>query len=180
MISSRVPKRYALALFKEGKEKNKLDTLKEDLSQLSKIYEESLGFRKLIHSPVVPAKVKKEAFTDIFKNTLSNITFNFLALLISAGRENLLMDIIEYFGQTLDDFNGIVRGEVFSVVPLSEEEIKELKINLDKMTGKNVVLKQSRDESLLGGFIVKIKDRVFDASLRNQLDRMGEYLVDTP
>ena len=48
------------------------------------------------------------------------------------------------------------------------------------MTGKNVVLKQSRDESLLGGFIVKIKDRVFDASLRNQLDRMGEYLVDTP
>lgn len=177
MINSRVSKRYAQALFKEGKDKDKLDSLREDLLQLAKLYEESPEFRKLVNSPVVPSKVKKESFREIFKDKLNEITFNFLELLISAGRENLLMDIIEFYGQILDDYNGIVRGEVYSVVPLSEDEIEALKKNLEKVTGKKVILSQSKDESLLGGFIVKIKDRVFDASLKNQLDKLGEYLV---
>jgi F-type H+-transporting ATPase subunit delta len=177
VVSSKVSKRYARALFKEGKEKDKLDVLREDLLQLEKLYEKSPEFRKLVNSPVVPSKVKKESFKEIFEGKLDKITFNFIDLLISAGRENLLMDIAEYYGQILDDHYGIVRGMVYSVLPLSEDEISELKKSLEKVTGKKVILSQSRDKSLLGGFIVKIKDRVFDASLKNQLDKLGEYLV---
>lgn len=177
MISSRVSKRYAQALFKEGKEKGILDALREDLLQLEKLYQESLEFRKLVNSPVVPLKVKKESFKDIFEGKLNEITFSFIDLLISAGRENLLMGISEYYGQILDDHYGIVRGMVFSVLPMSEDEITELKRSLEKITGKKVILSQSRDKGILGGFIVKIKDCVFDASLKNQLDKLGEYLV---
>jgi F-type H+-transporting ATPase subunit delta len=176
---SRVSKRYALALFKEGKEKNKLDTLQEDLEQIAKIHEETPEFERMISSPVIPERVKEETFAAIFEDRLDPITFHFVQLLISTGREELLMDVINFFNQILDDHNGIVRGQVSSVVPFTDGQMEDLKRKLDKVIGKNVILTQVRDESLLGGFVVKINDSVIDSSLRNQLNRMGEYLMGT-
>lgn len=177
MVRSRAARRYAQALFKEGKERDKLDAVGQDLRQLVKIYQESPEFRQLIDSPVIPEKVKKDSMIDIFKEVLDPITLNFLMLLIEKGREGLLMEIINHFNKILDDYLGIGRGQVFSVVPLSEDQLEDLKRKLDVMMGKNVILTQMKDESLLGGFVVKIDDRVIDASLRNQINKMGEHLV---
>jgi len=175
---SRASKRYAQALFKEGKEKNKLDFLKEDLVHLGKIYAESDEFRKLINSPVIPKEIKKKSFADAFKDILDPLTYNFVVLLIESSREELLSDVIDNFSRALDDYYGILRGKVFSVTSLSVEQLDSLKKKLDKMTDKDVILSQETDKSILGGFIVKINDRIIDASLRNQLAKMGEYLVE--
>lgn len=178
MKRSRASKRYAQALFKEGKEKNKLDFLKEDLVHLGKIYAESDEFRKLINSPVIPKEIKKKSFADAFKDILDPLTYNFVVLLIESSREELLSDVIDNFSRALDDYYGILRGKVFSVTSLSVEQLDSLKKKLDKMTDKDVILSQETDKSILGGFIVKINDRIIDASLRNQLAKMGEYLVE--
>ena len=178
MKGSRVSKRYAKALFKEGKEKNKLDSLRQDLDQLAKVYQESSEFRKVIDSPVIPANTKEGVFKDIFQNKIDRITFDFVLLLIRNGREHLLPEVIQFFGEILDDHQGIIRGKVYSVVSLSDDQLNELKSKLDRMTSKNVILTQSKDKSILGGFIIKINDRVIDASLRNQLSKMGEYLIE--
>jgi F-type H+-transporting ATPase subunit delta len=175
---SRVSKRYAKALFKEGKEKNKLDSLRQDLDQLAKIYQKSSEFQKVIDSPVIPTNTKEAVFKDIFQNKIDRMTFDFVLLLIRNGREHLLPEVVEFFGKILDDHHGIIRGEVYSVVSLSEDQLNELKSKLDRMTNKNVILTQSKDRSILGGFIVKISDSVIDASLRNQLSKMGEYLIE--
>lgn len=178
MKGSRVSKRYAQAIFKEGKEKNKLDSLQQDLEQLANLYHESDEFRKLINSPVIPANTKGSVFADIFQGKIDAVTFDFVQLLIRNGREYLLPEIVDSFGKILDDYKGIVRGEVQSVVRLSENQLRDLKSKLGEMTGKNVILTQTRDKKLLGGFVVKIDDRVIDASLRNQLNQMGEFLVE--
>lgn len=179
MKISRVSKRYAKALFDEGKEKNKLDSLKDNLEELAKVYQGSDEFRSLINSPVIPEKLKKQSFTDAFRQKLDPLTFDFVLLLIESSREELLPEIINYFGQILDDYHGILRAQVFSVLPLSDDQMKSLKNKLDKMTQKNVILTQEKDASILGGFIIKINDRIIDASLKNQLDRMSEYLINT-
>jgi F-type H+-transporting ATPase subunit delta len=177
VIGSRVSKRYAQALFKEGKEKNKLNSLGQDLDQLSRVFHKSSEFRRLIDSPIIPANTKEAAFADIFQGKIDAVTFDFVQLLIRNGREYLLPEIIDVFGKILDDYQGIIRGEVQSVVPLSEDQLDDLKSKLNEMTGKNVILTQSRDKRLLGGFVVKIEDKVIDASLLNQLSKMGEFLV---
>lgn len=178
MKGSRVSKRYAQALFKEGKEKNNLDSLRRDMDMLAAACQTSPEFRRLIDSPVVPRNTKEAALSDVFRNTIDAVTFNFVQLLIHNGREHLLPEVIDFFGEILDDHQGIVRGEVHSVVPLSDIQLNELKSKLNKMTGKNVILTQTKDKKLLGGFVVKINDRVIDASLRNQLSKMSEYLVE--
>lgn len=177
MVRSRAARRYAQALFKEAKEKDRLEPVGQDLKQIEKIYQQSPEFRQLVSSPVIPEKVKKQSVTDAFKEMLDSVTFNFLILLVEKGREALLLDIINHFNRILDEHLGIVRGQVLSVVPLSDDHLEDLKRKLDVMMGKNVILTQERDESLLGGFVVKIDDRVIDASLRNQINRMGEYLI---
>ena len=106
------------------------------------------------------------------------VTINFVQLLIHNGREHLLPEVMGFFEEILDDHLGIIRGEVHSVVPLTDVQLNELKGKLNKMTGKNILLTQTRDKKLLGGFVVKINDRVIDASLRNQLSKMSEYLID--
>lgn len=180
MRVSRVSKRYARALFKEGKEKDKLYALREDLNQIARIYQGTPEFQRLITSPVIPAHVKKETFSVILEGRLDPITFHFVELLISAGRETLLLEVIDFFNQILDEHDGIVRGQVISVIPFSDDQLEDLKRKLDKMIGKNVILTQAQDDSLLGGFVVKINDSVIDSSLRNQLIQMGEYLTGTP
>lgn len=178
MKISRASKRYAQALFKEGKESDKLDSLKQDLQHIRKVYAESDEFRKLINSPVIPAQVKKRSFTDAFKDILDPLAYDFVLLLIDKGREELLSEVIDYFDKVLDDYYGILRARIFSVMPLSESQMESLKNKLDRMTNKNVILSQEKDKSILGGFIVKINDRIIDASLRNQLAQMAEYLIE--
>jgi len=175
---SRVSKRYAQALFKEGKEKNKLDSLRRDMEVISIACNQSPEFRKLIDSPVIPRSAKDAAFSDAFQSAVDGMTLSFVQLLIQNGREHLLPEVIDFFGEILDNYDGIIRGEVQSVVPLTEVQLDELKSKLNKMTGKKVILTQTRDKRLIGGFVVKIEDRVIDASLRNQLSRMSEYLID--
>jgi len=175
---SRVSRRYAQALYKEGKEKNKLDSLRHDMDVLVDAHQKSPEFRRLIDSPVIPGNTKEAAFSDIFQSTIDSVTFNFVQLLIRNGRERLLPEVIDFYGEILDAHQGIIRGEVQSVVPLSEVQLNDLKSKLNEMTGKNVILTQTRDKRLLGGFVVKINDRVIDASLRNQLNKMGEFLVE--
>ena len=178
MRGLRVSKRYAQALFKEGKEKNKLDSLQRDMEMLAEVWQQIPEFQKLIDSPIIPRSTKEAAFSDAFQSAIDGVTFSFVQLLIHNSREHLLPDVIDFFGEILDDYNGIIRGEVQSVVPLTEVQLDELKRKLNKMTGRKVILTQTRDKKLLGGFVVKIDDRVIDASLRNQLSRMSEYLID--
>ena len=178
MRGSRVSKRYAQALFKEGKESDRLDSLRKDMVMLAEAYHKSPEFRILIDSPIIPGNTKEAAFSEVFQEAVDTVTLDFVQLLIRNGREQLLPEVVGFFEQILDDHRGIIRGEVQSVVPLTEAQLNELKNKLNKMTGKNVILTQTKDKKLLGGFVVKINDRVIDASLRNQLSKMSEYLID--
>ena len=179
MTGSRVAKRYARALFETALGKKLLEAVEADLAALSKSYRESSEFRELIDSPVISSQAKQKVFTALFKNRLQELTLRFVILLIAKNREVVLMQIIADFGELLDQHRGILRGSVSSVVPLSAEQLKSLGSRLDKMTGKKVMVQQHLDETLLGGFVVKLQDRVWDASLRNRLEKLRQSLIES-
>ena len=177
MKRSRVAKRYAKAIFEAALELKSLDQLEADFESLGKSYDESQEFRNLLNSPVVPNDTKSSVFAEIFEKRLSKAAFQFVSLLISKNREALLPQVIEDFRRLADQHRGIVRGSVHSVLPLSASQLKTLKSKMDKITGKDVVFTQEIDESLLGGVLVQIGDTVYDASLRNQLGKLRENLI---
>ena len=177
MKKSRVSRRYALALFQAAQEKNKLVPVEADFHILKKAYGEAPEFRRLIDSPIISNRVKRESITAIFKSRLNSLTLSFLELLVEKNREAELPDIISEFHRLLDDSRGVVRGEVVSAIPMQPTQLENLKRKLDARTGKNVVLETKHDSGLLGGFVVRLNDQVIDVSLRNQLRKMHQRLT---
>ncbi len=178
MKGSRVAKRYAAALFEGAKDQKLLETVEKELDFLNKTYYEEKTFRQLIDSPVISNAEKIKAIQALFGEKLHPYVLNFLILLIRKNRESLLPGIVAYYGEFLDEYRGIVRGTVYTVVEMTSEQLKALNEKLNNMTGKTVVLTQKVDTSLVGGFIVQIKDTVIDNSLRHQLEKLKERLVE--
>ncbi len=177
MKRSRVAKRYAKALFELAVERKQIGKVEENLAALERAYQSQEELRHLFESPVIPNTLKKNTLIEIFQNAFEPLTLNFLKLLCDKHREDKIPDIITDFQELLDEYRGIVRGEVASVVELSDHQLDTLKKKLSGMTGKEVRLSQKIEPALLGGFVVRIDDLVYDASLQNQLIKLKESLI---
>lgn len=177
MIKSRVAKRYARALFEFALDNGQLESVAGDLDLLDAALRNSPEFRRLIDSPVISRRAKQAAFSTLFKERLQADTFKYVTFLIAKNREALLPDIVVDFHDLLDAHRGILRGEVTSVIALSEFQLRNLKAHLDQLTGKNVLITQRTDPNLLGGLLVRIRDTVYDASLRHKLEKLRQSLV---
>jgi F-type H+-transporting ATPase subunit delta len=179
VLISRVAKRYAKALFEIALEKKQLKLVEADLETLKKGYRESKEFSKVIDSPVISNQAKKQVFTEIYQRRLQKLIFNFVLLLIKKNREMLLAQVIEEFLDLSDQHHGILRGVLYSVVPLTDEQLEKLTAQLHAITGKKLIITQHEDESLLGGFVIKLQDRIYDTSLRNKLNKLRQNLIES-
>jgi len=175
---SRVAKRYAIALFEGAKEQQLLETVEEQVKILDSTYRSVEAFRQLIDSPVISNEEKLKIADQLFAKKLHPFVLNFLKLLIRKNREMLLPGIVAYFSELLDEHRGILRGVVYTVVPMTDKQLQALNERLNAMTGKTVILTQQVDASLIGGFVVQIKDMVIDNSIRHQLEKLKERLVE--
>jgi F-type H+-transporting ATPase subunit delta len=102
---------------------------------------------------------------------------NFLVLTSGKKRSEFIREIIERFEVLALEHNQILSAQVFSAVPLSSEQTEAIRNRLRKNTGKEVQLVEVVEKSLLGGFIVKIRDSVIDYSLKRQLERLKEKMI---
>ena len=178
MKGNRVAKRYAIALFEGAKEQQLLETVEEQVKILDSTYRSVEAFRQLIDSPVISNEEKLKIADQLFAKKLHPFVLNFLKLLIRKNREMLLPGIVAYFSELLDEHRGILRGVVYTVVPMTDKQLQALNERLNAMTGKTVILTQQVDASLIGGFVVQIKDMVIDNSIRHQLEKLKERLVE--
>jgi F-type H+-transporting ATPase subunit delta len=138
----------------------------------------SAELRNALASPAV-SKDQKRAIAEKICSRLgaSKIVRNFLFVVIDHRRAHELPEIVESFQTVLRARQGIAEAEVFSAVPLNDEQKKELTQTLGKTTGKTVEAKFSIDANLLGGALVRVGDTIYDGSLRKRLDDMREHLL---
>lgn len=179
MIGSRVIRRYAKALFELASEQRALEQVESDMSSIQRMIEESNELVVILQSPVIQSREKQQVFRELFKGKIHQLSYDFLKLLLDKNREELLPGIITYFLKFIDKSREVLRGELKAAYPLSDEQKKSLKNQLDRITGKNVVIKEQIDSTLIGGFIIRMEDTVIDASIKNQLDKLRETLLFT-
>jgi len=101
-----------------------------------------------------------------------------LVLLARTGKLELIPDLASAYQERLLAHQNIVRADVTSAAPLSPEKTKALEESLAKVTGKKVELSVSVDPQLLGGVVARIGSTVYDGSVRTQLQRMRQELVE--
>jgi F-type H+-transporting ATPase subunit delta len=174
MTHYRVARRYAAALMAAAQQAKVADAVTQDLVMVEQTLRDSRELRLLIASPIVRQSKKAGAFKALFASRVSPQTMTFINLLIAKQREEILRDTIEQYMKLRDIQMGIVTIRVVSAVELTKKQEDALRAQLERLTGKKVRLHASLDPGIKGGLLIRIGDTVLDASVKRQLEVLGE------
>lgn len=178
MIAGSLAKRYAKALVDVAAGSGELEAVQQELSVLADLLREQRELRQFLANPSVLQRDKVRAFQEIVAGlTLRPLTITFLRILLEAGRLPALESILRAYEVLVDERLGRVKAVVTTAGALEAEAQGRLQQRLEQMTGKSVYLEVQQDPRILGGLITQIGSLVYDGSLRTQLARLREQLV---
>lgn len=171
--------RYAKALFDVAlEEKADLAQVDRDLQAVVAMMQESPEFAAASNRGLTDAA--RQSLIEAVAKAMS-LTTPVTKLVVLLGQDRKLTylpDLAAAFRERLLAHQNVVRAEVTSAAPLSADKTKALEDSLAKVTGKKVELSLSVDPELLGGVVTKIGSTVYDGSVKTQLRRMRQELVE--
>ncbi|MGP3695858.1 F0F1 ATP synthase subunit delta [Rhodobacter sp. NSM] len=169
-ISSGIAARYAAAIFELAKEEGALAALESDIEGVAAAWGDSADLRDLATSPVYSRSEQEAAIVAIAKKMgLSALTTNSLALMASNRRLFVLPQLVSLIRDRIAAEKGEITAEITAAAPLSAEQATRLATALKKRAGKDVKLKTTVDESLIGGLVVKLGSSMIDTSVKARL-----------
>ncbi|MEQ6201702.1 F0F1 ATP synthase subunit delta [Sulfitobacter sp. HNIBRBA2951] len=176
-ISTGIAQRYATAVFELAKEAKKVKAVETDLTTLNDAMTSSDDFAALIHSPIYTREQQGAAITALAKKMkLSPMMANTLALMASKRRLFVLPQLVQTLRDIIAEDKGEVTADVTSAKALTKTQSDKLAASLKKTAGKTVTLRQTVDESLIGGLIVKVGSKMIDTSIRSKLDSLQNVM----
>jgi F-type H+-transporting ATPase subunit delta len=119
------------------------------------------------------------ALSQIFGEAVSPVTLHWINMIVGQGRQRRLPAIIETFFTLVEEAREKVTAEVITSIPLSEDLFQRIEKELSRVTKKRVFVKPLVDESILGGVIVRIENKVIDGSIRHRLEEIKREMVKT-
>jgi F-type H+-transporting ATPase subunit delta len=168
-------RRYAEAAFELGRADRSLDAWERDLARLSDALGDE-GLRSLVEHPAVPftdkARVVKRVVGDVSPEAL-----NLVLLMVRRGRPRAIAAMVDHFRQLVRRHRGVALAEVRTALPLDDAQRGAVMGRLHELTGDEIEINEVVDESLIGGITVRIGDRLYDASVRNRLERLRARLT---
>lgn len=170
-MSEAVAIRYAQALFEVAKERGTVDTVEENLELIKEVIDDNEDFKQLLLHPEVTANEKKEMLEEFFTKAVNAEVLNLLKVLVDNHREDIISFIQLDYVDIANEYRGIADATVTSARPLSEDDQRKISDQFGRLLNKQLRLTTKIDESLVGGVIVKIGNRVYDGSIKGQLDR---------
>lgn len=173
-----VASRYAKSLLDLSIEKNILDKVNSDMVQLSEICAESKDLVTVLNNPTINAVKKSEVFNALFKGKIEDVSLDFIQLITKNSRETLLPVIAQSFTKLYKEHNNILDVELISAVALDDAAKSKIMDKVKaKFEGSTIQITEKIDESILGGFIVKIGDKQIDSSVASQLSNLKSILL---
>lgn len=176
MRSDTVSRRYGRALFALAKSQNALDAVGASLATI--VY--ALGepnVMRVLTGPV--ARERKRAFLAkiVEATNAPAMVRDFLSLLADNGRISSTPAIRAVFDGLLDNERGITRATIRTAAPLSPDMLEEITRTFGAITGKQVVAAVEVNPDLIAGVIVEVEGRVYDGSLRTELDKLQQHMA---
>jgi F-type H+-transporting ATPase subunit delta len=174
MPNPRLASRYAKSLLDLAIERGQLEEVYADMSLLQQVCKTNRDFVNLLRSPIVKAETKRKIVDAITVGKVSVLTASFNALLISKGRESNLPEIITAFVNQYKAHKNIHTVKLATAVPISDDVRKAIvdQVKKDGSYG-TIELEEKVDESLVGGFMLQIGDKLVDASISYDLKNIA-------
>ena len=152
----------------------------EELHALSALLRAYPDLRRVWENPAIAAEQKRGVLDAIVRREgFSKSVRNFVAVLIDHRRMHFFDAIVEQLAHELDARLGFAEARITSARDLSDAERRTLEGQVEKLTGKKVRAKYSRDSTILGGAIVRVGSTIYDGSVLGQLQRIREQIAES-
>ncbi len=177
MISTRAAARYAKAMLEISVENGNADAINNDMILISESVSQSKELKSFLNNPVIGESVKFNALEEVFAS-VNQGTKELFRLLKTNSRFELLGAIASNFQKQYEVLKGVERVVVTTAIPMdSHLESKVFAKAKELVQGKEVIISNVVDSSIIGGFILKIGDKQFNASIAHQLEVLKRELT---
>lgn len=168
-------RRYSQAIFEIALENNTFEEWKNDLDKVAILAREP-EFVSVMENPKYSIDLKV-SILDAQIRGVSKLAQNLAHILVSRGQFSLIIEIIAQYQQLLDNYYGVAKAEVITAVHLDETESQKLQKWLAEITGKEIILIEVVDPTIIGGVIARVDGKIIDGSTRSQLTALKNELA---
>jgi F-type H+-transporting ATPase subunit delta len=173
MKDRKLASRYAGALLSVFPDPSQAEPADRFLAEISRAMEESEELRDILLDPAYPRTTRRAVLHSMAsKRDMPRQMLNFLSVIIDHNRAGAIPAIAAVFHEEREKALGIVPAAITTAAPLSEQLRGRARSAMEKLTGKKIRLTCNVEPRLLGGAVTQIGSRVYDGSLRSQLDKL--------
>jgi F-type H+-transporting ATPase subunit delta len=170
-----VARPYAEAAFKLASEQNALPVWSEMIAFAAAVMRDP-AMQGAIDNPKLDVAQKESLFLSVCGDKLNGSGRNFVRVLVEAGRVELLPQIQAMFTQLKNAAEGTAKAEIVSAIALTDAQVADLKVALEKRFGKKIEATVAVDPRLIGGARIVVGDQVVDGSIAGKLAAMATQL----
>ena len=175
MANSRAAIRYAKAILDLASSKNCQDAVANDMKVISKNIESNLELSTFIQNPTISVEVKEKAMLEIFASANAE-TKGLFHLLFENKRFEILGAIATEFNNLFDESNGVQVAKVTTAIVMDATLESKVLAKIATFSDKKITIENTIDPTIIGGFILRIGDKQYNASVANRLQVLKREL----
>ncbi|MDR2044066.1 MAG: ATP synthase F1 subunit delta [Clostridium sp.] len=173
-----ISKVYGEALFETAVEENRQELFQEEAGGILKVLDENPEFDRFMKHPGIPKQEKLEVVRNVFQGRISTQMAGFLDIVVRKERYGQLRAIFGYFLEKTKEEKKVGTAYVATAVELNEIQKAQVVDRLLATTSyREMEVHYATEPALIGGMVVRIKDRVVDSSIRTKLNNLTKQLL---
>lgn len=179
MSEFRVANRYAKSLLDLSKEQNSLDVVFSDMKTFLDVMTKSPELEKMLKSPLIHGDKKMSVINLLFGKSFHKNTLAFFDIIIRKKREFYLKGVAKAFVEQYNKLNNVAIASVKTATAIDQSVLEEIRLFIEKQTGKKIEVKFQVEPELIGGLVVQMDDKLFDASISGKLQKIKNDLLNS-
>lgn len=175
MNESRISVRYSRALFQSALSQKILDRINQDMLYVKEVCSVP-EVKEFLSNPVIRPSKKSEILHTLLAKEMHELTLSLIDLVVKNGREIYLPAIARVFISETKKYKGITESVLTTAVKIDQGVKKQVSDLIEELFKTKVDLKENIDDTIIGGFILRVEDNYIDASVRNKLRKIRKEL----
>ena len=168
---SRAAIRYAKAILETAVSSGKANQVNEDMKSIIAAVDSSADLREFLASPIISSDVKMKALSEVFSSVQAE-TKSLFRLLQENKRFEIVVAIATQFNTQFDEMNGVEVANVTTAFPITADLEAQILAKAATISTKKLTIQNTVDASIIGGFILRIGDKQYNASVSNRLQEL--------
>ncbi len=171
MANSRAAIRYATAILDLAKDQKNAEVINADMQMITNTVAENKNLKMLLQSPIVKTDTKTATLKEIFAS-VNPLTLKLVEVLAANKRLDIFATTAREYTALFEAANGFQKAVVTTAIPLTEAMTAKVLAKVKELTGKEAIIENKVDENILGGFILRVGDLQYNASIANKFNNL--------